>query len=251
MPAVFSGEDVFFGRHRLGKLVEALLIKPTDKGKEFVFSQIDALPNQRPPPVERKIWTVLTVGPIGLSILLVGFLWLRRRVIRRWRFSLALRILLIFVAVTSLVLGCAAWHLGSWLTVRQGSSARGVFLRDMLQHTQKNEALSTAVKERMSKACLNLSGPMLAETVYAMVLAGVATPDELEAQLTRRRSAEMLAFGLFFAGNYESYWWQHERAYAFWDKALSLTKNRRLKAAIDSRIRSSERTWRRRTTDPN
>lgn len=252
MPAVFSGKEVFFGEHRLGKLVEALLLKSTDTGREFVFSQIDALPRQQPPPIEWKIWPVLVAGAIGLSILLAGLLWLGMRVFLRWRFPYNLRSLLIFVTVASLVLGCAAWYLSPWLDpVRRAPSARGVFLRDMLCQTEKHQALSTAVKERMSEICLTLSGSMLAETVYAMLLAEVATPEELQTQLTNRESAEMLALGLYFAGNHEARWWQHEEAYALWDKALSVARKRELKAAIGRRIGDSERIWERRNNDPN
>ena len=78
-----------------------------------------------------------------------------------------------------------------------------------------------------------------------MVLAGVATPDQLQTKLTSEESADMLALGLFYAGNHESAWWQRGQARAFWDRALSVAQTRRLKTAISKRIRASERFWNR------
>ena len=67
----------------------------------------------------------------------------------------------------------------------------------------------------------------------------------------KKQTADMLALGLYFAGNGESRWWQHEKAYAFWDKALSIAKQKELKTAIFKRIKDAERFHKRKNTGNN
>jgi len=244
-PQVFSGKEVFFGQHRLGKLVEALLLKRTNEGRDFLFSQIDDFARERERPRYirfDRLCLVVIPGAIGLCILLAGLSWFRSGVLARWPFLKSRRSLLILAAVASLVLACAVWYLGPWVRpAPRYLSSRGVFLRDMLCQTQRHQELSTAARERMFDVCLRLKGPTLAAAVYAMVLARVATPDELQAKLNDEESADMLALGLYFAGNEESRWLQDEKAYALWDRALSVAKGKELKEAIFKEIAGSER----------
>lgn len=246
MPQVFSGKETFFGEHRLDGLIGALLVKPTDTGKEFVFSQIDALPHNQPPFMGWTGFAVLVVEAVVLSILLAGVVWAATRLFARRRFPSSFRSFLKFTMIAGVILGCALWYLCPWLgLLPRAPSARGVFLRDMLSQTKKHPELCAAVKEHALEVSPTLSGPTLAETVYAMVLAGLATPEELQTRLKGRMSAEMLALGLYHAGNYQSMWWQHEDAYALWDKAVAIAGTVELKAAINGRIRANERFWKR------
>lgn len=303
MPEVFPNNDVFFGEHRLGKLVEALLLKPTDEGRDFVFSQIDAFPSQQSSPFGWHTCILFSLGAIGVSFLLAGLLWLVT--------CMLLRRPLIFIMALSIFFGCAVWYsyhlfvspsiwldcvavvtgvlvfvtgllwLGTGLFLRRpfphslrsllivvmgtstclvyaawysypvphNPSSRGVFLRDMLSSARRHQELSSAVKEYVIDMCSTQEGFDLAEAVYAVVLAEVATPDELQTKLTNRESADMLALGLFYAANYESRWWQHEKAWTLFHKAFSLAQTRRLKAAISKQLQSSEQFQRRKPND--
>lgn len=242
MPRVFSGQETFFGEHRLGKLVEAILLKPTDAGREFVFSQIDALPSQRPRPVDWVRWSFGRIIAIGLSFLLAVPVWIAARALfRRW-FPHSPRSRLVSLTAAGLALLGTAWFLAPWLdAVPRKASARGVFLREMLGHTKRDPELSNAVKNRLLDACPNLARPILAETIYAMVLANMMRPDEVQTQLGGLISANPAAIGLYLAGNYESTLWQHEEARAMWNEARKLAEQGDLKAAIDMRIAESER----------
>ena len=84
----------------------------------------------------------------------------------------------------------------------------------------------------MLEMCSTRKDAALADAVYAMVLAGVATPEQLQETLTNERSADMLALGLYFAGNDRSRWWDMDLAHSFWEKSLSVARTRRLKTAI-------------------
>ncbi len=207
-----------------------------------MFSQFDAFPSGQSSPFAWDASLLLFLGAIGVSLVLTVLLWLATRFFLRRPFPHSVRSLLILVACTSTILICAAWYA---YPVPYSPSSRGVFLRDMLRATQSHQELSAVVRERMFDMCSTREGSVLAEAVYAMVLAGVATPDQLQTKLTSEESADMLALGLFYAGNHESAWWQRGQARAFWDRALSVAQTRRLKTAISKRIRASERFWNR------
>lgn len=193
-------------------------------------------------PVSKwNVWVVPVSVAVGVSIALVVSFWISVDVFLRWPFPRSRRSLLIFVAVASTLLGCAAWYS---YPVPRAPSARGVFLRDILRPTRKHKEWSTALKERTLDMCSTREGLAQAEAVYAMALSGVATQAELEARLTSRESADMLALGRYFAGNYESAWWQWGAARLHWDKAMSVARTKRLKIAISKRIKASER-WHR------
>jgi hypothetical protein len=240
MPQVFSNKDIFFGEHRLGKLAEALLLKPTDDGREFVFSQIDAFPGRQSSVFGWDVWLVSFLVAIGASLVITLFLWLGTHLFLRRPFPHSVRSLLIFVISTSTILVCAAWYS---YPVPGSPSSRGVFLRDVLSATTKHQDLSAAVREHMFDLCSTWRGTALADGVYAMVLAEITTPDELQTRLSNKVSADTLALGLYFAGKYESYWWQYEKAHAFWNKALSLARTIKLRNAISREISASEQFW--------
>lgn len=52
MPDVFASDDVFFGEHRLGKLVQALLRNESKPVEQFVLNYIDGLSNQAPRKID-------------------------------------------------------------------------------------------------------------------------------------------------------------------------------------------------------
>ncbi len=91
----------------------------------------------------------------------------------------------------------------------------------------------------------------LANAVYAIVVSGADTVSGIQKDLEGTPSPDMIALGLYFAGNHESRWWQHDKAYAFWDEALSLAERKELKDAISKCIKDSERFWKRKKKDAN
>jgi len=368
LPADLSMAEQFSGEYPLAHMTEALLLEPTEKGRDFVFGQIDAYPTRPASPHGWNIWpllipaaiggallltgmswfgtglflrwqfprslwalaalmiltTVLTwcatwyslllyrwdvsllfiPSIIGMSICLVGILWFSTRVFFHRPFPRTIRSLLICVPAAGIVLYCAAWYvlprfrcgmqfrllfsafgtsllavaclgltsrrflsrpfpgsLWSWLVlaslttglivfsawyahpVPRRITADGIFLRDMLRSATKDAEFAAMVKERLLARCETLDGLPLAEAVYAMSLSNIASPDEIEARLLDQESADMLALGVFLAGNHESLWWQHERARPFLDRANRLAQSQRLKAAISRSIEFSDR-WR-------
>lgn len=190
MPQVFSADNVFFGEHRLSQLVTALFLKPTDAGRDFAVSQIEALTKQKLREID-------------------------------------------------------------WKVVPRAPSSRGVFLRDILCQTQKLPDVSASVNTTINRIYPKLSGILLAEVNFAMILSGAATPDFLQSKIKDDGISDMLALGLYFAGNYESNWWQHDKAYAFWDKALALAKKKELKDTINKQIRDSEQFAKRTKSNAN
>ncbi|MCP4156800.1 MAG: hypothetical protein GY757_54305 [bacterium] len=176
MPEVFSGKDIFYGEHRLGKLLEALLLRESQHAKEFTFSYIDQLTKLK-----------------GESI--------------------------------------------DWASFPYKASARGVFLRDLLKHSQKHKELAAALRTRLQAILPKLSGSTLADCVYAVAASKTETADGVCKLMSEDASADMFALGLFFAGNYNSRWWAHKEAKEFWNKALSITKQKELKSAILKRTK--------------
>jgi hypothetical protein len=190
MPEVFSPNDVFFGEHRLGKLIEALLYRQSDQASTFVFAHVDELVKQDPGKID-------------------------------------------------------------WAAIPYNASSRGVFLRDILRFSQKHEDLVASLRKRLTAALPKLSGITLADSTYAILISGLDNVDGVQKVLQGNESVDMVALGLYFAGNSESRWWQHDKAYAFWEKALSVAKRKELKDAISKRITYSARFWKHKTKDSN
>lgn len=183
-------------------------------------------------------WIVFFSVIIGGWLLLAGLLRAGTRAFLRRPFPSGARSLLLFVTSTSAILVCAVWYC---YPVPQGPSSHGVFLKDLLKPTTKHQELLTAVSEHVLDECSKRTGCTLADAVYAIVLAGVATPDQLEAKLASEESADMLALGLYWAGNERSLWWDMDHAHNFWGKSLSVARTRRLKTAISHEIRANPR----------
>jgi len=190
MPAVFSTNEVFFGEHRLGKLLEALLSRESDQAKEFAVSYIGKMATQDGNKVD-------------------------------------------------------------WSSIPYNASSRGVFLRDLLRHSRKHDNLTNALHRQVKPQLPKLSELALADAVYGVVVTQTDTVSGLQKNLEATASSDLIALGLYFAGNYEARWWQHDKACAFWDEALSLAKRKELKEAISTRIKDSEKFWKRKHTDAN
>lgn len=190
MPHVFSTNNVFFGEHRLGKLIEALLSHESDRAKEFTLSCVDEL------------------AKAGAEKIV-----------------------------------CAS--------LPYNASSRGVFLRDILRHCQKHKELASALRKRLYAQLPTLSGGTFADSIYAILVSEADTVDGIQKALTGNESVDMLALGLYYAGNYEACWWQYEKAYGFWDTALSAAKRKEMKDAISKCIRDSERLWKRKNKNAN
>ncbi len=302
-PEVFAGKDVAFGEHRLGKLVEALLLKPTDEGLKFAFAQIDAFPIGNASPFDWNAWLILHIWVVGALFVLAGLVWLGMRVFLtaasarhrwparvfvtgpcvivvcvawHWRrtffdqttcwvlaaaaigawllFAGVVRLasrsslrrllphgamsLLVFVVVSSTIIACGTWY---FYPVPYRPTSHGVFLSDMLRASKGDPDFAAKVKERVLEMCSTRSGLDLADAVYGILLAEVATPEEIEMNLTSNDSTDMLARGTYYAGNYEAQWWQHKKARELFDKAGLLARSRPLKNAISDRIKSLER----------
>ncbi len=190
MPKVFSTHDVFFGEHRLGKLMEALVYRESNHAKEYALSWIDGLPKLK----EEKI---------------------------------------------------------GWTSIPHNASSRGVFLRDMLRHSRKHKEFSNTLRKRLLTHLPNLSSRTLADAVYALVLSESAAANDIQTILKKNKSSDMLALGLYLAGNYRARWWAYDGAYAFWDKALVIAKQKELRAAISERIKRSEKFHKRKEKNAN
>lgn len=191
MPAVFSNEDVFFGEHRLGKLLQALLSRDSSPAREFALAYIGKLGT----PDEKKI---------------------------------------------------------DWNALPSKASSRGVFLQDMLFHSEKQAKLSATLRQQLMARLPNLSGQTQADAVYALVASEAESPNAVQAAMkTDDSSANMLAAGLYFAGNFKARWWAHDEAYAFWEKALAVAKQEELRAAISERLARAEKSSKRKKDDGN
>jgi len=66
-PQVFSTNEVFFGEYRLGKLFEALLVKPTDAGKQYVLGQLEVLTKRGSSGVD---WKSIPYGATSRGVFL-------------------------------------------------------------------------------------------------------------------------------------------------------------------------------------
>jgi len=128
-----------------------------------------------------------------------------------------------------------------WAWVPHNASSRGVFIKDLISHSQKHEDLVAPLHKRLISELPRLSGIMLADSTYAILVSELDTVDAVQKVLGSNGSADMVALGLYFAGNDKSRWGQHEKAYAFWDKALSIAKRKELKDAISKSIKRSQR----------
>jgi hypothetical protein len=371
VPAELSTAEQFSVEYPLARFVEALLLEPTDEGRDFVFAQIDRFPSQPASPDDWDISPLLVPKAIGSSLLLAVLLWFGTRSFLRWRFPQSLWSLPVLVATTSLLLwwaisyswwlydwdvwllfipgivgmsislvgavwfgtrlllqrpfprtlwslllavgatsillGCAVWYaprlflwipryhslvpvfgtsvvlvtclgLGSRVVLRRPFpsslwsglmvvsvtaglavytawcaypvprriSADGIFLRDVLRSSMKDPKFAAQVRERLLARCETLQGLPLAEAVYAMSLSNIVAPAQIgKTKLRNQESADMLALGLYLAGNYHSAWWAPERARPFWDEATRLAQTRRLKRAIADRIAFEDRFGRR------
>lgn len=180
MPAVFSTNDVSFGTHRLGKLLEALFSTGSDRAKEFALSYVGKIVEQNGEKID-------------------------------------------------------------WASIPNTASPHGVFLQDMLRHSQEHKEFAVILREKLIAQLPNLSGRTLTDVAYALVLSTPVTADDIGKTLKADdASADMLAVGLYFAGNYNSRWWAHEKAYAFWDKALATAKQGKLQTTISERIKRAE-----------
>lgn len=184
MPAVFSCDEIFFGEHRLEKLLEALLSRESEQARNFAVSYVGKMATQE----EKKI---------------------------------------------------------DWNLIPNNASSRGVFLRALLQHSRKHKDLANTLHQQLETQLPKLPEQALADAVYALVVTQTDTVPGLQRPLKGAKSSDLIALGLYFAGNYESRWWQHDKAYAFWDEALSLAKRKELKEAITARIKDSEKIWKR------
>jgi len=186
MPDVFSSDDVFFGEHRLGKLLEALMSRESASAEKFALSYISKIDKADRQTID-------------------------------------------------------------WNSIDHHASSRGVFLRDMLTHSQKHKGLSESLRQQLVAKLPGLLGKTSADVVYALVLSTSGTTDDLhKVVMADHTSVDMLALGLYFAGNYKSGWWAHEIAYAFWDKALAIANQDQLRVAISERIKRSEKFHKRR-----
>lgn len=132
-----------------------------------------------------------------------------------------------------------------WSSIPYRASSRGEFLRNMLIQGHRHGRLSAILFDRVCEILPTLSGVIQADVVFAMVLSNVDNPDEIHQILRNTDSGDMLALGLFFAGNHQASQWQHRVALGFWEKALSFAEREELKDAIGRRLEDSERFGRR------
>lgn len=188
MPKVLSEDDVFFGEHRLGKLLEALLSKESDQAKEFVLTCITQMGQEK----DKKI---------------------------------------------------------NWESIPNTVSSQGVFLSDIFRHSQKHNTYAQALSSRLNTVLPTLSETALAETAYALVVSETDTLENMKKRLESANNPDAIALGLYFAGNYESRWWQHKKAYALWDAALALAEKEELREVIAKRLKDSEEFVERETED--
>ncbi len=121
----------------------------------------------------------------------------------------------------------------------------------MLDHSQKHKDLAATLRSALSAELPRPTGKLLADSVYALVVSGLDTGDSVQKMLGANKSGDMVALGFYFAGNYESSGWQHEQAYAFWDKGLSFATQKELKEAITKVVADSERLWERKNKIAN
>jgi hypothetical protein len=128
----------------------------------------------------------------------------------------------------------------NWIAIPHQPSSQGVFLKDLLCHSRKHQILWESVDKLLQEAYPRLSGVVFAETTYALLIADEQSSDAVFAKISDS-NREMFAVGLFLVANERSSEWQHERADALWEKALSLANRKEMKEAIARRIESAQR----------
>ena len=133
----------------------------------------------------------------------------------------------------------------AWKANPMYPSSYGIFLKNLLCQTQKHQLIAATINIHLKQIYQKLSGSVLAEASFAVILSDVASPEELNSWIKSDEAVDMLALGIFFAGNDEASWWQYDKAYDLWDTALFIAKKQELHDMISQRIADSEQHWKR------
>jgi hypothetical protein len=134
----------------------------------------------------------------------------------------------------------------SWETLRPSKidwdkaprvpSARGEFLKDLFASIPQDSALRGKARNALRGVFPRLKGGSVPEMVQALLLSGLETPDSLLLIRDETQDADLLALGLYQAGNVKDGGWQWKAAAAYWRKASALASKLQLKHAIEEEL---------------